>query len=255
MIYETLLVQENDEIVKITFNRIEKQNAISSTFLTELNEALNIAERSPKCRFVVLMGQEGLFCTGMDLHEYLDLSTNRDKMLAWANLYTSTLKHFRSSSKIIVSAVNGKVIAGGTGLVAASDFAVASENSTFKLTEALWGLIPAMVAPYLMRRVGFQKGYLMALTSQTIKAKEALDIHLVDALYDNLDQMLDQLVQRMERVEGKSILELKAYFADWQISEKERSKAVEESVQRMMNPEVRNTIKNFVEQQQVPWKQ
>lgn len=249
----TLLIDEQECRIKVTLNRGDKQNAISSMLLSELKELLIYAESKPNCHFIIIEGQKGIFCSGMDLQEYLDLSQDRDKMHAWTTLYMATLKQLRLSSKLIITALEGKVIAGGTGLVAASDFVIATPDTTFKLTEALWGLIPAMVAPFLIRRIGIQPSYLMALTSKTIKADQALEMHLIDSLVENIDAGLIELLKRLERISAPSIKNIKGYFSQWNIHEEEESLAIEQTLQRMLDPEVQKTIRNFVEHQKLPW--
>jgi polyketide biosynthesis enoyl-CoA hydratase PksH len=251
--YETLLVESQNNRMTITLNRIEQQNAISSTLLTELNLALDEAERNPHCQIVILKGQQGIFCSGMDLNEYVQLAKSQETMRAWATLYMQTLKRLSTSPKIIAAAINGKVMAGGVGLVAASDFVIATDNASFKLSEALWGLIPGMVAPYLIRKVGFQSAYSLALTTKTITAKEAHNIHLVDVISERIGEELDSFLQRMERVKAVTVKELKSYFRKLSIDNATELLAIEETVQRMLDPTVQATIRNYVENKKLPW--
>ena len=251
--YETLLVESQNNRITITLNRIEQQNAISSTLLTELNQALDNAEQHPHCQIIILKGQQGVFCCGMDLNEYVQLAKSQETMRAWATLYMHTLKRLSTSPKIIVVAIDGKVMAGGVGFVAASDFVIATDNTSFKLSEALWGLIPGMVAPYLIRKVGFQPAYSLALTTRTITAKEAHNIHLVDVISERVGEELDSFLQRMQRVKGVTVKELKSYFRKLSIDNATELLAIEETVQRMLDPEVRESIRNYVENKKLPW--
>lgn len=246
MPFQTLLVQDHQTSTSVTLNRLEQQNAINSTLLTELNLILDDAEQKPECRCIILRGQQGLFCSGMDLQEYTQLADSEKAMHNWATLYMKTLKRLASSSKVIIAAVDGKVVAGGVGLVSASDFALGTEKASFKLTEALWGLIPAMVAPYLIRRVGFQAAYSLALTTRTIAAQEALGIRLLDTCCDNLEEAIGSLTQRIERVGSKTVKALKTYFGQLAITEEVETMAVEETVRRMVDPDVRSKINDFL---------
>lgn len=253
MKFATIVVEDHNECMTITLNRIDQQNAINSILLSELNQALDEAEGKSQCRFVILKGHRGIFCSGMDLQEYMQLAKGSETMHAWAAHYMKTLKRLTTTSKIIVAVIDGKVTAGGIGFVAASDFAIATENASFKLSEALWGLIPAMVAPYLIRRVGFQQGYSLALTTRTISAEDALDINLIDTLCNDLEEALLLLSQRMERVKGTTIKKLKTYFGKLIITEAMETMAIEETVRRMLDPEVQENIRNFIEYKTLPW--
>jgi polyketide biosynthesis enoyl-CoA hydratase PksH len=254
MLYKTLLVKETSDSMTLTLNRMDHQNSINIALLNEINFALDAAEEKLSCRVVILEGQEGLFCTGMDFKEMYPLLEDPEKIRAWTTLYMSTLKRFTITSKIIISKVNGKVIAGGMGLVAASDFVIATPNSTFKLTEALWGLMPAMVAPFLIRRVGTHQAYKMALTCQTMTATQASELHLIDELNDQPDETINQLLQRFIRLDNHIVQELKVYFKKmWIITESMEKTAIDTTTHFLMIPEVKKKIQNFVEHHQLPW--
>ncbi|NUR28322.1 MAG: enoyl-CoA hydratase, partial [Catenulispora sp.] len=90
------------------------------------------------------------------------------------------LTRFTQAPVIVAAAVDGRVAGGGVGLVAACDFVVATEASTFGLPEALWGLLPCCVLPFLIRRVGFQRAHAMALTTRPVAGAEAAAWGLVD---------------------------------------------------------------------------
>lgn len=92
------------------------------------------------------------------------------------------MRQLAESSKIIVAKVQGKVNAGGIGLVAGSDLVVADNEASFALSELLFGLLPAMVLPFLIQRVGLQRAKLLALTTQPIQAAEAQRWGLVDEI-------------------------------------------------------------------------
>ena len=91
-------------------------------------------------------------------------------------------------------------MAGGVGLVAACDLAVAGPAATFTLSETLWGLLPAMVMPFLVRRVGPQRAFRLTLSAETIDASEAHRIGMVDELAENPEVKLRALERRLSRL-------------------------------------------------------
>src|SRR5204863_9100504 len=107
------------------------------------------------------------------------------------------LRRFTTVGRVIVSIVDGRVTGGGVGLVAASDLVYATERSSFGLPEALWGLLPCCVLPFLIRRVGYQPAYAMALSTQPVSAQEALRSHLVDAVADDPTALVRRLAARV----------------------------------------------------------
>lgn len=260
--YETIIVKEITGGISVIFNRLEHQNSINELFLKELNNALDLAEKEPSCRILVLEGQEGIFCTGMDFNEaalaYENADSNSSQATGVENFissfYMETIKRFSLSPKIIISKVDGKVMAGGVGLAAASDLVIATPRSQFSLSEALWGLLPACVIPYLIRRVGYQKAYKMTLTTLAVSAQEAYDMNLVDELSENPDDSIRRFWLRIGKLEEATISNVKQYFRKmWFVTDQMEEVAVSEISRLVAHPKVRDNIENFVKYQKFPW--
>ncbi len=252
--YKTLLVNDIQHGISVTLNRPEQKNALNSLSLSELQNVISEAEKNPACRVIILKGQQGLFCTGMDFHEAIEHIPQGKEAAQWSSHYMALLKRISLSSKIVIAQVDGQVMAGGIGLVAASDLVIATSKSQFSLSEALWALLPANVLPYLIRRVGFQKAYLMTLTTQTLSAAEAHTINLVDELTDQPEDVLKKLMLRFVRLEQQTVSDLKRYLRKlWIIDEKMEQTAIQELARLIQEPRVQGNIKRFVEQGKFPW--
>ncbi len=258
MKYETILVKETLGGITITFNRLSKRNSINECFLKELNDVLNSAEKDPSCRLVVLEGQKGFFCTGMDFEEFINIRTDIDEDYKdnspSNNLFMETIKRLTLSPKVIISKVDGQVMAGGIGITAASDLVIATPDSQFSLSEALWGLLPSMVLPYLIRRIGFQKAYSMTLTTLPVYSQEAYDMSLVDIISETPDESIRRLWLRLMRLDETTIKNMKNYFRKlWMITSEVEENAVSETKRLLALPDVKNNITNFVKFQKFPW--
>nr|WP_284698318.1 enoyl-CoA hydratase-related protein [Coxiella burnetii] len=142
-----------------------------------INDKNTVDSLADSASQTILQGQIGVFCTGMDF-------TNLQPPKSRQSSDNTLLHRFVTFSRIIISCVEGAVIAGGMGLVASSDLVVATSQSQFSLSEAIWGLLPVCVTPYLIRRVGFQAAYRLGFTTETIDAKEAYRLQLIDLLSD-----------------------------------------------------------------------
>lgn len=253
MPFKELLIKETDNCMTLTINRPKNQNNINLDLLKDFNNALTFAEKNPKCRIILIEGNKDIFCSGMDFKE-VALSQNQKLMHEWASLFMSTMKRFTTSSKVIVSRIHGKVIGGGMGFVAASDWVIAGKDANFKLTEALWGLLPAMVAPFLIRRIGFQKAYSLSLTTRGMDVKEAHAINLVDEINENFDEATNDLLMRLTRIRVGTVQELKGYFGKLStISNETESEAIKTITRLLQLPQVQTDIRNFVEKGQLPW--
>lgn len=254
MRYETILIKEARGILTVTFNRPKSKNSINEAFLRELNDALDLSLRNSDCRMVVLQGQNGIFSTGMDFNDMA--SGNDDEKMDRLSLhrYMETIKRFRAIPRVVISNVDGQVMAGGVGLVAASDLAIATPGTRFSLSEALWGLLPGMLLPYLIRRVGFQKAYSMTLTTMPLSAREAYNANLVDEVTESPDQTIRQFSQRLMRLEESTIENVKRFFLRlWPITDQIEEMAISESYRLMTDPKVMENIGNFVRYMRFPW--
>lgn len=168
--------------------------------------------------------------------------------------YYNILKHMSQSSKVILSKVRGIVKAEGVGLVAASDLVIADETATFVLSELLFGLLPACVLPFLIRRVGFQKAYRLALTTQVISASEADKWGLIDEYGSNTDQLINKYTRRLKYLPSSGVKELKNYINQlWIIQAETQDLAVNKTSSLIAEPTIQEEIKRFQKEGLFPW--
>ena len=247
---DTVLYELQNDHAILTLNRPEKRNSINTEMLDRFHSLLDEIEGDDDIQIIVLRGANGIFCTGMDLEGVV----TDDELSAEESPYMNLLKRFASIDKVVIAEVDGTVMAGGMGLVAASDLVFSTNRSTFNLSEALWGLLPAMVMPFLIRRVGFQSAYRLTLTTETINATEAKAIHLVDELGDDIQPRIQAMSRRLSRIHVETIGNLKAYFRKmWIVTAEMEKTAVAELARLTKDPRVVENITNFVESGEVPW--
>lgn len=255
MNYNTLLVKENEGSVTITLNRLAHRNSLNEEMMIELNSVLEIVRTSPEYRVVILEGRDGVFCTGMDFEEVISKEEDGEiEKKGLTRMYMDTLRLLSLMPKVVIASVDGQTMAGGVGLVAASDLVIATPRSQFTLSEILWGLLPSMVIPYLIRRVGFQRAYKMTLTTLPVSASEALDMQLIDELSDNPEESIKRLCRRLIRLDDWAIENMKRYFRKvWIITEQMEEAAMNETFRLVSDPKVITNIENFVKYKIFPW--
>lgn len=252
MNYQTLKIDYQSAVQRIQIYRPEANNSINSQLIQELLSALQAAEADETVKVLILEGLPDVFCTGMDFQEVAD-GTNIDAK-ASSHDYYNILKQMSQSSKVIVSLVRGKVQAGGVGLVAVSDIVIADETVTFVLSELLFGLLPACVLPFLIRRIGFQKAYRLALTTQEISASEAYNLGLVDEYGSNTNKLISQYVKRLKYLPSSGVRELKSYISQlWIIQSETQELAVNKISSLLDDPTVQAKIKRFNNEGVYPW--
>ncbi|MGW4463796.1 enoyl-CoA hydratase-related protein [Micromonospora sp. NPDC004704] len=251
MAYRTIELRREPGLLRVTLARPDRRNTIDDVVLGELHAALDEAEGDDTCRAVVLEGRDGVFSTGMNLESAADDGGGASDGGA---AFFGLLERFTTVGRVVIAQVDGQVAGGGVGLVAASDFAHATARSTFALPEALWGLLPCCVLPFLVRRVGFQKAYAATLSTQAVPASEAHRIHLVDEVTEQPETVLRQLVFRLNRLDGVVVGDAKRYFRGLSaVDERVRDHAVAEFGRLMSSPVVRRRITDFVTLGRYPW--
>jgi methylglutaconyl-CoA hydratase len=160
----------------IILNRPEKRNALSRDLLRELEQALSDLHQERKVRAVILTGAGSAFCAGMDLHEMKATNELENPFQQWhedAVQYREAVEMMLRFPKPIIAAVNGPAVAGGAGLVLASDLTVAAPSAKFGLPEPRRGVVAGMVAPLLAFRLGGSQAARLLLTADVIEAAEA----------------------------------------------------------------------------------
>jgi polyketide biosynthesis enoyl-CoA hydratase PksH len=250
--FETLEVSSDAGVLTVAIDRVPQQNAINGTLMAELHAVLDEAERLPGCRQVVIRGAAGVFCTGMD---FADATGSPQSVAERGGAeFLGLLKRLTTVPLVVVSVVDGRATGGGVGIAAASDFVVATPRAVFSLPEALWGLLPCCVLPFLIRRVGFQPAYSMSLSTLPVTAEQAHRIHLADELAAEPEQFLRRLRQRVSKLDGATIAAMKRYQRDlWFLSAETERAAVAQFTQLMSSPQVRERISGFVTAQVFPW--
>ncbi|XVV00826.1 enoyl-CoA hydratase-related protein [Actinosynnema sp. CA-248983] len=250
MAYRTIDAAREPGLLRVTMTRPDQRNGIDDQVIGELHSALDAAEADPACRVVVLCGQDGVFSEGMHFRSAAEGAGASDGGAAFFGL----LRRLTTTPRVVVAQVDGVVAGGGVGLAAAGDFVHATERSTFALPEALWGLLPCCVLPFLVRRTGFQKAYAATLSTQPMSAREAHRVHLVDELVERPETALRQLVFRLTRLPPGVVGDAKEYFRGLAgIDEGAEARAVTAFGRLMSAPEVRERISAFVTEGRYPW--
>lgn len=167
-------------IATITLNRAEIHNAFNDEMILGLTTKFEEMNKNDSVRVVVLTGEGKSFCAGADLNwmkSMVDYSEqeNFEDSKRLSNLFES----INNFSKPVVGKINGAALGGGVGLVACCDFVIASENAKFGLTEVLLGLVPAVISPYVIAKMGESNARATFLTGDRFDGAKAIEYGLV----------------------------------------------------------------------------
>ncbi|MDX2430988.1 MAG: enoyl-CoA hydratase-related protein [Bacteroides sp.] len=178
---KTILTSIEGPVATITLNRPAVHHAINLEMIRELTEALSRFDKEPDISIILLRSTGEHFCAGADLNWMKEGMKQRESQLKKESMELASLFSLMTRvSAIILTAVSGKVVGGANGLVAASDLVIADESTRFAFSEVKLGLIPATIAPYVVRRLGKSKAAAWMLTGRWFSSEEAKCAGLVD---------------------------------------------------------------------------
>jgi methylglutaconyl-CoA hydratase len=181
--YTTITVEEHGRAVRITLSRPKVKNAFNEDLITELTRALRTIESDEECRVVTITGSGDAFSAGADLNWMKKMAEyDYKENLADARALADLLETLYTLPKPTIALVNGPAIGGGVGLVAACDIAIAADSAFFSLSEVRLGLVPACIAPYVIRRIGERHARQYFLTGARFDANRASEIGLVNGV-------------------------------------------------------------------------
>ena len=177
---DTVLVEIDGAVARVTLNRPETHNAFDDALIARLTDALEDLGARDDVRAVVLAGRGKSFCAGADLaHMKKAADFSEAENIADAQALARLLMVLGGLSKPTVALVQGPAYGGGVGLVSACDIALAAERASFALTEVRLGLIPAVISPFVVRAIGESHSRRFMLTGARFDAETALRIGLV----------------------------------------------------------------------------
>lgn len=252
MTYRTLNVSFQDSVCHLQFCRPEANNTINDLLVAECHDVLSACENS--ATVVVLSGSPQVFCHGADFQALAKASPQQThEQDSPAALYDLWLR-MATGPYVTIAHVRGKANAGGVGFVAASDLVLADETAQFGLSELLFGLYPACVLPFLIRRIGFQKAHSLTLTTQPVGARQALDWGLADAVEAQSEALLHRHLLRLRRLSKTAIARYKRYAKEiGPPLTALKSAAVAANVEVFSDADNRRAIARYVERGIFPW--
>ncbi len=275
---ETTLVKlEIDEAnCHISLSREEKYNAMNSQMIEELIELLRwSAENSvaiqgrlhddggtPLLRVVVISGAGKHFCAGADINMMRDAGTktaeqNREDSKRLDALFNGLWSH----PCFTIGAIQGVALGGGAGLIACMDHVIAARNTRIALSEGKLGILPAVIGPYVYRRVGSACFRRLAMQASRINADEALRIGMVEQLVDTVDDLaakVDEMVAELMTTGPMAVAkakELALNFDRWTAGDDElRQWTLDYTSQMRAGDEGQEGLSSFLENRDANWK-
>ncbi len=184
-------------VARVWLNRPEAHNAIDYDLGAELSAALHALAHDEGVRVVVLGGRGPSFCAGADIGAMKAMAgASFEQNLADAGKLAGFFAALGEFPKPVMGRIHGNVLGGGVGFVCGCDIAVSSDDATFGLTEVRLGILPGIISPYVIRRLGDRAARELMLTGERFEAATALRVGLVHhvAPAGQLDAKVDERV-------------------------------------------------------------
>ncbi|WP_426103752.1 enoyl-CoA hydratase/isomerase family protein [Massilia sp. TSP1-1-2] len=259
MEYETLTVAVKDMVATVTLNRPDVRNAFNEFTIAELSLAFSELGRHDGVRAIVLAANGPAFCAGADLNWMKKMALySHAENAEDAEKLADMLRTIYLCPKPVVAKVQGDCYAGGMGLVAACDIAVASNGAFFCLSEVKLGLIPATISPYVIKAMGENAARRYFLTAEKFTAQEAHRIGFVHDIVaaEALDEHVASIVKALVTSSPNAVREAKVLVRE--VSGKAVDSAlVVDTAERIANirssDEGREGVASFLEKRKPSW--
>jgi methylglutaconyl-CoA hydratase len=200
MAFEHILYDVKSRVASITLHRPEKRNALNGAMVAELRAAFKQAEGDPDVKVIILKGAGEAFCAGADLEYLQQLQLNtREENLADSKELMQLMRQIYYHDKIVIAQVEGHAIAGGCGLVTLCDLSYAVPDAKLGYTEVKIGFVPALVAVFLVRKIGEGRARDLLLTGRLVTAEKAAyygllnDVIPADRIAEHVAKIADDL--------------------------------------------------------------
>jgi methylglutaconyl-CoA hydratase len=187
-----LRIEREGGVLRITLAKPERRNAFDAELIAELHDAFSDVGDA---RVVVLAGDGPSFCAGADVEwQRASIDLSFEENIEDALRLHAMMNAVDSCPAPLVARVQGFALGGGSGLVACADVVVAAQDATFGFTEVRLGIIPAVISPFVLAKIGPGAARRLFVTGERFDAETALRIGLVHELADDLDAAVERFV-------------------------------------------------------------
>jgi methylglutaconyl-CoA hydratase len=242
-----LRVDRDGDVLRVTLARPEARNAFDAELIAELSEAFVDVGTA---RAVVLAGDGASFCAGADV-EWMRSSVDLDyeANVADAVALGRMLGAVDSCPAPVVAAVHGHAFGGGAGLVSCSDIVVAHERTVFAFSEVKLGIIPAVISPFALRKIGESAARRYFVTGERFDAATALRLGLVHEVTDDLAGALDRVLAELRSAGPRAARHAKRLV----LERPDAADAARRIAERRASDEGQEGLRAFLERRRPGW--
>jgi methylglutaconyl-CoA hydratase len=256
--YRHLRIQRRGFTVYVTLNRPEVHNAFNARLIAELQAAFDTLSGDDDVRAVVLGGEGPSFSAGADLHWMGDsLEFSHEQNVADALRMADMFRVIDSCRHPVIGRLHGAALGGGSGLTAVCDIAIAAEGTRFGFTEARLGIAPAIISPFVLRKIGETQARALFLTAERFDTTRALAIGLIHQVVPagELDQAVEATLRHIGQCgpAGVRAAKLMARTIQELGDEEARATTAATIAGLRVSPEGQEGIRAFMEKRAASW--
>ena len=195
-------VEWDQDVLRVTLARPDRRNAFDAEVIRELSEAFVDIGRA---RAVLLSGEGASFCAGADV-DWMRASAELsfDENVADANAMRQMFEAIDACPAPVVARVQGHALGGGAGLVAAADIPIASPDTAFAFSEVKLGIIPAVISPFALAKIGAANARRYFVTGERFDAATALRVGLISEVAEDLDAAVERVIAELRSAAPKA---------------------------------------------------
>lgn len=240
-------VRRDGDVLRVTLSKPDRRNAFDAGLIAALTEAFSSVGDA---RCVVLRGEGTSFCAGADVEwQRSSIDLGYDENVADSDRLRAMLDAVDSCPAPVVAAVQGHALGGGAGLVACCDVVIAASDAVFGYSEVRLGIIPAVVSPFVLAKIGDSAARRYFLTGERFGAEEALRIGLVHQVADDLDGAVTTIVEALVAGGPEAVRAAKRLVLDRPTG----AETVEIAAGRRTSAEGQEGLRAFLEKRPPSW--
>ena len=258
--YETILEKVVDQVAIVTLNRKEVHNAFNSVMIEELTTIFKYLGNDPEIRAIILTGAGKSFSAGADLN-YMQKSKDYSYEENYEDAFRleQLFNIIYNTSKPVIGRINGAAFGGGIGLISVCDISVALITAKMAFSEVNLGIMPAVISPYVIPKIGFSNATRFFLSGERFDAKKGLEIGLIHELAMNIQELDEKITDILNQLSTSSplamagIKQLLAKNQDTDFQEL-RKYCIKQIAEIRTSPEGKEGLNAFLEKRAAAWK-
>ncbi len=252
-----LEISTTESVAHVTLNRPEVRNAFNAELIAELRRAFERLSNDDALRAVILSGAGKTFCGGADINWMRDsLELSHQENVSDAKRMSEMFTTIDRCSRPVIARVHGAALGGGSGLVAVCDVAIAADDALFGFTETKLGILPAVISPFVIRKIGVSYARALFLTGERFGAERAASIGLIHEVvrFEDLDTAVDRVVDEIKTGGRDAIALAKKTIFDVTADPRNAREITAQAIaQQRTSPEGQEGLRAFLERRKPKW--